>query len=213
MFNLIKNDNIICKDVLKISEITDINGLIRFKVVFSNFDFFEETYEQTNMYYTWLLNQTWHTDYKYQVVVLGFNDLTSDVPTILSARDFIDYDIALREFNKQCDVYTQLVKAETKGWQDIRLYKSKINCHKIDPDCCANCEFVRKEKNKKHHQHFKFDQNDTLFCAHPDVLSLNTVIDQHDRKEYSAKSHTEYEIGMCPITFNYFICDNYKRRK
>jgi hypothetical protein len=56
MFNLIKNDNIICKDVLKISEITDINGLIRFKVVFSNFDFFEETYEQTNMYYTWLLN-------------------------------------------------------------------------------------------------------------------------------------------------------------
>ncbi len=51
---------------------------------------------------------------------------------------------AAQEFYKKCiKNYRDLVLAETKDFQDIRIYadRPEIQYHKIDPECCANCKW------------------------------------------------------------------------
>lgn len=232
-----KKYNPLSKEVVKVSEIKDFTGDIKFKIIFSNFKFFGDQNDSSDAYYTWLLDQTWHDDREYQVVVLSFCVRDNDNPIIIIAKDFFGYNEALAEYYRCCGVYKNLVAAETRGWQDIRLFDEQIHCHKIDPNCCANCKFSRKdhlpfayEKNTpdlKPKQQFYFKGNecidyprfskkpkdDDLVCTNPDIVTTYKTINQDYPHWHPDRDNIELEFAMCPRTFKDFICDKYERLK
>lgn len=59
-------------------------------------------------------------------------------------REFSDQHIAKKFFDKTVLQYRSLVLAETRDWQDARIYADKTGYRKTCPDCCANCKWAKR---------------------------------------------------------------------
>lgn len=72
-----------------------------------------------------------------------------------------DYGKIKKEFDICVQRYNSLVKAETKDFRDIDIYKDRIGYKKTHPECCMFCKWC-----KKHDCHCNEDL--VLECHNPD---------------------------------------------
>lgn len=76
-----------------------------------------------------------------------------------------DYLYALNLYNEYVKTYTALIRAETRDFQDITIYKEKIGYKETKPACCATCQWCRKKVTPG-----KYVYQDTgkLECTNPE---------------------------------------------
>ena len=63
----------------------------------------------------------------------------------------LDYKRAMESFETCVQRYSSLVNAETKDFNNIEIYKDRIDYRVQKPDCCANCRWCR--GCHRHHDH------------------------------------------------------------
>jgi hypothetical protein len=81
----------------------------------------------------------------YDVAVISY--CYSQSPQLVVNEQYAGYEDAVKAFSKNVNAYTDIVKAETKNWQDISIYADKIGYKTINPDCCANCKYGELSKD------------------------------------------------------------------
>jgi len=75
------------------------------------------------------------------------NYFTGPEPLIIFERPDVDepqirdINVALKIYNDCVKTYTDLVTAETRDYQDIDVYKSRIGYELTCPKCCATCKW------------------------------------------------------------------------
>ena len=115
------------QETSKTSEIRDNFGKVRFKVyLIDMLDYYDEKEDCDDRFVVSVYSLCYSLD-PYKILEETFNE-PSD---------------AYCFYNKCIENYKHIVQVETKDFQDIAIYAEKINYHKIDPDCCANCKYSR----------------------------------------------------------------------
>ena len=119
------------KETCKIAEITDAFGQLRYKVEMTSFDIVDDgKYE--------LVYQVQVVNYFYgpePLIIFEAPDV--DQPPIK------DINIANKIYADCVRNYTALVKAETRDFQDIDVYKERIEYRETCPECCATCRWCK----------------------------------------------------------------------
>lgn len=174
------------QETTKIAEIRDSFGQLRFKVFMVDMlDYYEET----------------ACDERYRITVDTFCYGPSPI-TIL--KEFRKHFSEAYAFYLECvEQYKHLAIAETRSFQDIKIYADKIGYHKIDPECCKNCKWSRKVHEHDHHCHCHDG------CDPHDEH-------KHDNNKYMCMNHELFRIAHSkiihdvePIVDPYGICKHY----
>lgn len=116
-------------------------------------------------------------------------------PLTIYSEDFDCEAAAKKDFDKNVAMYSDLVSAETKHWQDISIYAERIGYRKIDPDCCGNCAFAK------------------LACACR-CIGGKRKLECHNPenfREYDQLSGEHAAIDVHPEVSPDGICNNYQR--
>ena len=93
-----------------------------------------------------IFNEYYSTIYEIEVI----NCFTTSEPLIIVSRPsddeepIVDYGRAINMFNEYVEIYKTLVKAETRGLQDIEIYKDKFGYEETCPACCETCKWVKR---------------------------------------------------------------------
>ena len=119
------------KETCKIAEITDAFGQLRYKVEMTSFDIVDDgKYE--------LCYQVQVVNYFYgPEPLIIFEAPEEDDPPIK------DVKVATAIYEQCVKNYSSLVKAETRDFQDIDIYKEKIGYRETCPECCMTCKWCR----------------------------------------------------------------------
>lgn len=88
------------------------------------------------------INEDTSVMFVYQVFVYN-----ADREPLYSSPEFLLHKDAEEDFERQVRNYKTLVMAETRPVDDMSVYADKIDYHKIDPDCCLNCVFCRRDNH------------------------------------------------------------------
>lgn len=61
-----------------------------------------------------------------------------------------DYKKAKHDFDTCVQRFNSLVRAETRDFKDIEIYKDKIGYKVLEPECCAFCKWSREHSHGCH---------------------------------------------------------------
>lgn len=131
-------------------------------------------------------------------------------PTDPCSKPIHDYEKAISCYNQQVQFYTSLVKAETRDFQDIDIFKDKIDYKIADLSCCATCEFSKQIDhchcfNEYHvdwrqHMHKEFKKLECWNKENSDEYNF-------DLKPYNCHAH---KLDIHPSVDEFGICKNFK---
>lgn len=121
------------KETCKVAEIADAFNNLRYKVIMTSYDIVNDgKYE--------LVYQIQVVNYFYgPEPLIIFETPNVDEPPIT------DINVATKIYNDCVQNYTKLVKAETRDFQDIDIYKEKIGYKETQPECCMTCRWCRSD--------------------------------------------------------------------
>ena len=123
-------------DTVKVTEIRDVFNNLRYKVVMSSIDGIGNVS---------LVDPKYSKYYEVEVV----NCFSAPNPLVIVHRPspgeeaINTAEAAQQIFDSYVTAYTNLVKAETKDFQDICTYKEEIGYTMTKPECCATCKWSR----------------------------------------------------------------------
>lgn len=133
-----------------------------------------------------------------------------------------DYEFMLKKYNEYVINYTSLVKAETRGLQDMEVYSEKIGYRYTKPKCCATCKWCRKTRTPKNHI---VGVTGKLECYNPKNLKdyqfdIRGCHDRHRqfdhcldyRKPLYFDPKTENKMTIYPNVKPFSVCDNWEER-
>lgn len=175
-----KQQTVKIEESTKVAEIRDAFGNLKYTVSLNKYDTIDSNYK-----------------YKYEVQVV--NQFSTTEPLIIltipekgSDEVIFDYNIA-NEIYKDCiKQYTSLVKAETRDFQDIDIYKEQLNYHLTTPKCCKTCKWSRivpLDKNYPNGQKdFIFGITGKLKCTNPENQKSFTSFNN-----FSPNYHCQFE--------------------
>lgn len=161
-----RNCNVDIKETVKVAEITDPFGNLRYKVALISYDDIDDG--------KYIL--------KYRIEVI--NHFGPQEPLIIVQRPEFDED-EIYDYNKAIELYyyyvksySNLVKAETKDHQCIDIYKDNIGYQTTIPKCCATCKWSRK---RVIHKDFIYGVSGKLECVNPENCKKynSTMLEPH----------------------------------
>ena len=118
-------------ETTKVAEILDCFGQMRFKVLMLDIQVPSQHCK------------------RYCITVESFCYKHSPVVIL---KEFRQHFCEANELYEKCvKQYKHLAIAETRHFQDIKIYADKIGYHKIDPDCCKNCKWSKMVCRHSHH--------------------------------------------------------------
>lgn len=123
-------------DTVKVTEIRDAFNNLRYKIVMSSIDGISNTA---------LVEPKYSKYYEVEVV----NCFSAPNPLVIVHRPapaeeaIVKLEDAQKLFDSYVVAYSNLVKAETKDFQDICAYKEEIGYEMTKPECCATCKWSR----------------------------------------------------------------------
>ena len=173
------------QETTKIAEIRDSFGQLRFKVfMIDMLDYYEET----------------PLDERYRITVDSFCYGPSPVTILKDFRKH--FSEAYAHYLKCIELYTHLAIAETRNFQDIRIYADKIEYHLIDPQCCKNCKWSIKVHEYDQHCHCHEDHQTAkgtkYMCMNHELFNV---------------AHSKIISDIEPIVDPNGICKHYKDRR
>ena len=149
------------QETTKIAEIRDNFGKLRFKVVLIDmFDYYEETC----------------CDQRYRISVESFCYGMQPMTILSEYRS--TFHAAYEFYRKSIENYKNLVLAETKDFQDIKIYADRehIKYHIIEPECCANCKWSCEYNYGEHgchdDMHTNFRKRHRLQCMNRNMFVM-----------------------------------------
>lgn len=142
-------------DAVKVTELRDAFNNLRYKIVMSSV--------QINP------NPQYGKIYEVEVV----NCFSAPNPLVIVHRP-TDEEAAIRTaeeaqqlFDSYVTAYTNLIKAETKDFQDISTYKEGIGYEMTKPECCATCKWSRLARTEND---YVYGVTGKIECTNPDNL-------------------------------------------
>lgn len=207
-FNMLKYQSVHVQENIKVTEIRDAVNHLRYKVTLESFHISDDAYG---------------TLYKIQVInyfsapepiVIYTRPNTSDVDPSKREPPITDYNKALEIYNLCVKNYTNIVKAETRDFQDIDVYKDKIDYHMTTAKCCGTCKWCR--ETPPYLDDYIYGETKKLECCNPlnitefdfNLIEINDHKRQHTRhmppphyhkpKKECAEIYPNVEIlGLC----------------
>lgn len=189
------------RDSLKAVDIFDAFHKLRYKIILTSYD---------------ISNDFYSTIYEIEVL----NCFTAPEPLIIVSRPedneepISDYGYALKLFNQYVDEYTSLVKAETRDYQDIEIYKDKFGYEETCPKCCETCKWV-KRRDQKFPKHY--NPLTRLECMNPkNQIEFDQNIPQRDVPPFfpekgPVRHHETHVILVAPKVKMFGCCKNYEK--
>lgn len=194
---------------IKVAEIKDAFENLRYKVCLTSFD-------SCHMY----------SKKEYQIQVVAYFQYKEplvivQVPQFGQHRIY-DYDCALKMYNDYVSNYTYLIKAETKDFQDISLYKEQIGYKMIMPKCCYTCKWCKKQPFEVH---CEIGAVGKLECHNPKSQYAYSFDSTHRHAPWNEHCHDPREhapnwldygrmhLDVHPNVDMFGICDNYEQMK
>lgn len=180
------------KEVVKVSEISDKYGNLRYKVALNNLEYIDEYSNVKTCYQIQVINCFSAPENLILVQKPGFNE------PIIS-----NYEHALSIYLGYIKTYTALVSAETRDLQDISINGDKIGYQITCPKCCMTCKWVR---TKPARHDYILGISNKLECYNP----KNNQTDVH---QMNVHMHTHIVSTMHPNVNMFGVCDNYELKK
>ena len=194
-------------ETVKVAEIKDAMGNLRYKVALFNY----ETY----------IGLDYVVAYKIQV----FNCFYAQGPLVIVTIPgegealLLDYEKALKIYHEYVEIYTRLVKAETRPMQDMDIYAEKVGYHHTCPKCCATCRWVRKRQTRND---YIYGISNKLECHNPkNCAELDFDLDcragryepgrWNEPKHWRPKKH--HPLDLHPNVTAFGVCNNYETKK
>lgn len=196
----------------KVAEIKDAFKNLRFKVSLTSFDSYY--FPGKKCYQIQVLSFNAYADPSYTDPIIIVDRPTSCEPPIH------DYDYALKLYDDYVRTYTQLIKAETKDFQDIELYKEQIGYKIIAPSCCLTCKWCKKHCFDIESKVGAFGR---LECWNPKCCKAYNFDSEHRHQPFNEHCHDPkcYDpnyferkhmiIDIHPNVDMFGICDNYEK--
>lgn len=154
-----KNVHIIEKE--KLTEIIDINNVIRYTIQFEQGQIMSNN--QSILGYAVIVNRI-------------FNNSEGTIEQTIVDRypqhdeyddNYIKSQLIYKEKIKK---YAQIIEAETCNIDETTIYKERINYKLVSPPCCATCKWSRLIHHKKHckcHEHVDHHNMKIFECHNP----------------------------------------------
>jgi hypothetical protein len=196
--------NVDVKETVKVAEITDPYGNLRYKVaLISRND-----------------NSTGKYKLAYTIQVILYFGVPSPL-TILERPEqteaaIYDYNYAIKIYCDYVKSYTNLVKAETKDHQTIDIYKENIGYEKTNPKCCSTCKWSKRIVTKND---YVYGITGKLQCVNPinckayekNIINQDDIIHVNYNKLHGHKcGHNEYSHDIIyPIVDPFGVCEHY----
>ena len=124
-----KQQTVSIEESTKVAEIHDVFGNLKYTISLNRYNTVDSNYK-----------------YKYEVQVV--NNFSTTEPLIIltipekgSDEVIFDYAIADNIYKDCIKQYTSLVKAETRDFQDIDIYKEQLDYEITCPKCCKTCKW------------------------------------------------------------------------
>ena len=185
--------NVTTKETMKTTQIKDAFGNLRFEVQLKSTDL-------------WLHER----ETVYEVQVINFHYAPD--PLVILTKQTEVYGFALSFYDECVRNYTNLIKAETRDFQDISIYKDKIGYKLTCPKCCATCLWCRRRPLKKE---FTFGATFKLECWN----EKNSAAYDFDMKDGCRHEHDvhhrnghKHHLDIHPNVRPFGVCDNYELR-
>lgn len=173
------------RESVKVAEIKDDFAMTRFKVILTDFDDFEIAPDHDNL-------RDW--DRSYQVEVMSY--CYGPDPLVLVSKTFDDHRVALSFFKQNVAIYTDLVKVETRHYQDIEIYRDRID-YKI-ADCCASCKWAMKNPDPRSRKRIVCGNEDLFKLPRPDFNPEEPV--ESDKRMYDINhGHGDCRHSFQPV--------------
>lgn len=166
------------KETVKLAEITDPFGNLRYKVSLTSYDIIDDG----------------KYSLCYQIQVINYFGIPEPIIIVdrpeYDERPIHDYKYAISIYNEYVKSYSNLVKAENRDHQDIDVYKENIGYKKTLPECCSTCKWCRRRKLP---YEYIYGVSDKLECTNP----LNCKQFEHDivREHDPYRERIESEFG------------------
>lgn len=117
------------------------------------------------------------------------------------------------------EIYTRLVKAETRPMQDMDIYAEKVGYHHTCPKCCATCKWAKRCKTP---DDYIYGISNKLECHNPkNCTELDFDLDHraghcepgrwNEPRHWRSKEH--HLLDLHPNVTMFGVCDNYDVRK
>ena len=195
---------------VKVTDIKDALNRLKYKVTLTAYD---------------INDDAWGTIYQIQVI----NFFSAPDPLIILTRPNNDeqpidnYREALQIYNDCVKNYTNLVKAETRDFQDIDIYKTKIDYKITEAKCCGTCKWCQQRAQPKND--FIYGVSNKLECTNPlneteykfDMIHTDKYGHIHQTHHFPRppffKSPHEEHLGLRPNVEILGLCKNYEPRK
>ena len=168
-------------------------------------------------------------DIIYTIVV--WNAFSAATPFRIKTIEALSPTIAKCAFRECVVEYVSLVKAETRDFQDINVYKDRIQYGVTKPNCCATCKWCVPEYGRPREYTFGIDgklkctnpKNQTNYDANARIPTRQPFNDDvskfmRDRHlpEPTPPHHMErvdLRISTCPNVDQFGLCPNYELRR
>ena len=140
-------------ETTKVSDIRDALNNLKYKVAMTSYDVSDDAYGM--IYEITVANYFSAPD---PLIILTIPERGSgQIITDLHEAEKIYHDCVAR--------YTALVKAETRDFQDIDIYKDSISYKVVTPKCCGTCHWCKQEKTRGD---FLFNVTGKMKCTNPE---------------------------------------------
>lgn len=178
------------RETTRVAELKDNFGATRFKVALTDFKW--ETNDDLREF-----------DRRFQVTVVSYC-YGEEAMTIVQ-REFDWFDNAVKFFEQMKEQYRALVVAETKDYQDIRIYAQKTGYRAISPDCCATCKWACPitKSNSLFGDWLRNHQN-RFRCMNAELYKAGT--------DAGAVRETFKPVDIRPEVDAMCVCNGYERR-
>lgn len=189
------------KETCKVAEISDAFGQLRYKVQMTSFDIVDDgKYELA--YQVQVVNYFYGPE---PLIIFEAPDV--DEPPIK------DINVANKIYAECVKNYTMLVKAETRDFQDIDVYKERIQYRETCPECCATCRWC-----KSGLRNVVIDRK--LHCINPkNKIEFKTDIRPYDYRHNYIEDHYGHRVmpddhatlDISPKVMPFGVCMNYEK--
>lgn len=200
-------------ETTKIVQIKDAKDNLRYKVILTS-DTEENPYSYLNLYKVIVVAYIYGSIHGVKILEIPGPD----------EKPCSDYGWIQKQFDKCVQNYSMLVRAETRDFQDISVYKEKIGYEKIHPKCCATCRFCKRVHTPGD---FICGKTDKLECHNPKNqerftydVDVKPIRHHHhhswDRLPWQSPHEEIYEHErkfinkVCPQVEPLGCCDNYE---
>lgn len=198
--------NVDVKETVKVAEITDPYGNLRYKIALLSRDIIDDG-KYIPSFSIQVIN---HFGVPQPIIIVDRPDTSN------GEADIYDYNYAISIYCHYVKSYTNLVKSESKDHQSIDIYKENVGYEKTTPKCCATCKWARK---RLVHKDFIFGVSDKLECTNPEncykyemnMHEAHTVHRYHHDERYGHHCrHDDFSHNtIYPMVDPFGVCENY----